>query len=129
MATVNKSIEDSLYKAIFLKIIQIFALGLCYVLNRISYAGFLSSCRCCSFLVRLLNFCHFYCSQNTLRLYCLGKIRSIGVSNFELEDLKTLQSMKTKQISVVQNWFDPFYTDDDVRKWCKDNGVAYIGYR
>jgi len=57
-----------------------------------------------------------------------GKIRSIGVSNFEIEDLQTLQNIKKKEIAVVQNWFDPFYTDDHVRKWCKENGVAYMGH-
>ena len=58
-----------------------------------------------------------------------GKIRSIGVSNFEIEDLQTLQNIKKKEIAVVQNWFDPFYTDDHVRNWCKENGVAYMGHR
>ena len=59
----------------------------------------------------------------------LGKIRSIGVSNFEVEDLEALQKIKKKELSVVQNWFDPFYTDDNVRKWCKENNVAYMGHR
>ncbi len=58
-----------------------------------------------------------------------GIIHSIGVSNFELEDLEVIRNISSVELSVVQNWFDPFNRDDAVREWCSKNSVAYMGYR
>ena len=65
----------------------------------------------------------------TFLICFIGMVRSIGVSNFELNDLTVLQNIRRKELSVVQNWFDPIYTDDHVRNWCKENNVAYMGHR
>eukprot|EP00794_Sanderia_malayensis_P007782 gene7782-8627_t len=57
-----------------------------------------------------------------------GKIHSIGVSNFELEDLELLKDISKIKLSAIQNWFDPFNRDDAIREWCRKNDVAYMGY-
>ena len=57
-----------------------------------------------------------------------GKLRSLGVSNFYLEDLEELVQLATVPVSAVQNWFDPFHQDRKVRKFCHDHGIRYIGY-
>lgn len=57
-----------------------------------------------------------------------GVIHSLGVSNFDVPLLKELLSLATVPVSLVQNWFDPYYQDRDVRKLCADNGIAYMGY-
>ena len=59
-----------------------------------------------------------------------GLVRSIGVSNIESEDLLLLiRSYAIAPVSMVQNWFDPFHQDKDVRKICSDYGIVYMGYR
>ena len=58
-----------------------------------------------------------------------GKIRSIGVSNFEVPDLQRLLQFAHKPVSVVQNFFDPFYQDRETRNFCTKNSIHYMGYR
>ena len=67
--------------------------------------------------------------SKSILLIIPGKIQSIGVSNFEVDDLIKLQNITQEYLSVVQNMFDPFNTDDAVREWCKKNDVAYMGHR
>ena len=57
-----------------------------------------------------------------------GKLRSLGVSNFFLEDLEELVELATVPVSAVQNWFDPFHQDLKLRKFCQEHGIRYIGY-
>ncbi|CAH1240816.1 AKR1B10 [Branchiostoma lanceolatum] len=57
-----------------------------------------------------------------------GKIRSLGVSNFFPKHLKKLVSMAEVPVSVVQNWFDPFYRDEATREFCEQHGIVYQGY-
>lgn len=57
-----------------------------------------------------------------------GKIRSLGVSNFYLEDLEELVQLATVPVSAVQNWFDPFHQDRRVRAFCHEHNIRYIGY-
>ena len=57
-----------------------------------------------------------------------GKLRSLGVSNFYLEDLEELVKLATVPVSAVQNWFDPFHQDLKLRKLCQEHGIRYIGY-
>lgn len=57
-----------------------------------------------------------------------GKIRSIGVSNFDLIDMKELLNFSKAPVSVVQNWFDPFHQDIDVREFCLKHHIHYMGY-
>ena len=58
-----------------------------------------------------------------------GKIRSIGVSNFEVQDLERLLEIANVHPSVVQNSFDPFNQDLVTRQFCKRNNIQYMGHR
>lgn len=62
------------------------------------------------------------------RLHNDGKIRSLGVSNFDLVDLKELVNIKKVSVSVLQNWFDPFHQDESVRAFCAKHHIHYMGY-
>ncbi|XP_078696380.1 uncharacterized protein LOC144924725 [Branchiostoma floridae x Branchiostoma belcheri] len=57
-----------------------------------------------------------------------GKVRSLGVSNFYPKHLEKLLAMAKVPVSVVQNWFDPFYRDEATREFCKQHGIVYQGY-
>ncbi|XP_077998374.1 uncharacterized protein LOC144451416 [Glandiceps talaboti] len=57
-----------------------------------------------------------------------GKIRSIGVSNFEVDQLEELMEIAEVPISVVQNWFDILHLDKDVREFCADHNIQYMGF-
>eukprot|EP00058_Branchiostoma_floridae_P028600 XP_002614091.1 hypothetical protein BRAFLDRAFT_67323 [Branchiostoma floridae] len=57
-----------------------------------------------------------------------GKIRSLGVSNFYPKHLNKLMSMAEVPVSLVQNWFDPFYRDEATRDFCRQRGIVYQGY-
>uniref|UniRef100_A0A7S1XMA9 NADP-dependent oxidoreductase domain-containing protein n=1 Tax=Phaeomonas parva TaxID=124430 RepID=A0A7S1XMA9_9STRA len=71
-----------------------------------------------------------------------GKVRAVGVSNVQEHHLRRLEgacldapgsaSGRTdsgcRMPDVVQNWFDPFNTDDTVRRHCAKHGIAYQGY-
>lgn len=57
-----------------------------------------------------------------------GKIRSLGVSNFKLPDLRELQKLAEIPVSVVQNWFDPIHQDTRIRKFCSNANIRYMGY-
>ena len=57
-----------------------------------------------------------------------GKLRSLGVSNFDHQDLQELVELATVPVSAVQNWFDPFHQDHSVRKFCTEHDIRYIGY-
>ena len=62
------------------------------------------------------------------RLQNEGKIRSLGVSNFDLVDLRELLNITNVTVSVVQNWFDPFHQDENVRAFCAKHQIHYMGY-
>lgn len=53
-----------------------------------------------------------------------GKVRAIGLSNF---DINTLQSAQPAP-HIVQNWMDPFHQDREVWDWCRVNGIAFMAY-
>ena len=57
-----------------------------------------------------------------------GKLRDIGVSNFNITMLTELIDWAVEPISVVQNWFDPFHSDRAVRKLCAQHNIRYMGY-
>ena len=62
------------------------------------------------------------------KLHHDGVIHSLGVSNFDVSLLKELLKLAEVPVSLVQNWFDPYYQDIEVRNLCADNGIAYMGY-
>ena len=57
-----------------------------------------------------------------------GKIRSLGVSNFFLEDMEELVKIATVPVSALQNWFDPFHQDRRLRAFCLEHNIRYIGF-
>lgn len=57
-----------------------------------------------------------------------GKIRSLGVSNFEVNDLQELLAAAKIKPAVVQNWMDPFHQDRHTRDFCKTHGIHYQSY-
>jgi diketogulonate reductase-like aldo/keto reductase len=57
-----------------------------------------------------------------------GKIRSLGVSNFEVSDLEELWHAAIIKPAVVQNWMDPFHQDKPTQEWCETHGVHYQAY-
>jgi diketogulonate reductase-like aldo/keto reductase len=61
-------------------------------------------------------------------LYHEGKIRGLGVSNFDVVDLKELLNITKVNVSIVQNWFDPFHQDENVRMFCAKHHIHYMGY-
>ena len=66
---------------------------------------------------------------HSIYIVSVGKVRSIGVSNFEVSDLQRLWEIAHHKPSVVQNLFDPFIQDLDVRLFCKEHGIVFMGYR
>ena len=56
-------------------------------------------------------------------------MRSIGVSNFEVNDLQRLWEIARYKPSIVQNLFDPFIQDLETRLFCNERGIVYMGYR
>jgi len=61
-------------------------------------------------------------------LYQQGKVKAIGVSNFEVDQLDQLWDYSKTKPHVVQNWFDPFHQDEETRRWCSNHNVLYTGY-
>ena len=62
------------------------------------------------------------------KLHKQGKLRSLGVSNFYPKHLKALLALAEVPVSVVQNWFDPFYRDEATREFCQKHGIVYQGF-
>lgn len=61
-------------------------------------------------------------------LYQTGKVRAIGVSNFNVEQLERVVKMGEVKPHVLQSESHPHWTTKGVRNWCRDQGVAFQGY-
>lgn len=61
-------------------------------------------------------------------MYTEGVVQAIGVSNFGLDLLERLWAKAKVRPHIVQNWFDPFHQDHEVRDWCAERGIFYTGY-
>lgn len=61
-------------------------------------------------------------------LYDEGKVRAIGVSNFDEAEFKTLLRVARVRPHVVQRHSDPFSPDTRMREVCAEEGVVYMGY-
>lgn len=57
-----------------------------------------------------------------------GRVKAIGVSNFDYAQLTELEGMANSKVSVVQNWMDPFNQDKRVRDFCRLHGMTYMAY-
>ena len=57
-----------------------------------------------------------------------GLLRSLGVSNFDVADLRDLVDFATVPVSAVENFFDPFHQEKKVRAFCLKHNIRFIGY-
>ena len=57
-----------------------------------------------------------------------GLVSNIGVSNFELNELKEIVESSEHHVSVIQNWLDPFHQDWQVVEYCKLHNIVYMAY-
>jgi aldehyde reductase len=67
------------------------------------------------------------------RVYAEGKIQSIGVSNFNIDQLEELLTFASVKPHLVQNYgsigdFEGHALDEDVRDWCFRHHVVYQPY-
>jgi diketogulonate reductase-like aldo/keto reductase len=62
-------------------------------------------------------------------LYKAGKVRAIGVSNFNVTHLEEL--LKTAEIKPMVNQieFHPYLLQEDLRKYCKEQGIQVEAWR
>lgn len=65
---------------------------------------------------------------NLERIHNMGRIHSIGVSNFSPRQLKELLAITHTKVTLVQNWMDPFHQDRIVREICAANHIHYMAY-
>jgi diketogulonate reductase-like aldo/keto reductase len=57
-----------------------------------------------------------------------GRVRSIGVSNFTLSDLKTLLCYCKVVPSVNQIHMSPYCIDPSLIQYCNDNGITLVAH-
>lgn len=64
------------------------------------------------------------------RLVDLGKVRYIGISNVNLEELKKVnEKVKIDFFEGVYNLECKIYEDNEVLEYCKENGIRFICYQ
>lgn len=61
-------------------------------------------------------------------LYHDKKIKALGVSNFNVQQLESLLELATVKPAVVQGWYDPFHRDDELVKFCKSHNIQFMAY-
>ena len=61
-------------------------------------------------------------------IFNAGKARSIGVSNFSVEQMKRARSLSATPISVNQIKYHPGYEQRDILQWCLRNNVVVTAY-
>jgi len=57
-------------------------------------------------------------------LYAQGKVRAIGVSNFEIDDLQELLKVAKVIPAVNQVELHPLLPQIELQKFCKRQGIA-----
>ena len=57
-----------------------------------------------------------------------GHVKTIGISNFDVNELNELIRVSNTKIAVIQNWMDPFHQNKDVRALAKEHGIVYMAY-
>lgn len=57
-----------------------------------------------------------------------GKVRSIGVSNFGIQDLKLLKTVSDVIPAVNQVEFHPLFNHPELKAYCEENGIALQAY-
>lgn len=62
------------------------------------------------------------------KLYKEGKVRAIGVANFYAEYIETLRERCDLLPMVNQFECHPYYQNEPLRQYCRDNGIQYEAY-
>ena len=62
------------------------------------------------------------------KLYCAGKIKAIGVSNFLKHHIEELKSDISIPVMVNQIEFHPYYFDQETIEYCKSNEIVLEAY-
>ena len=57
-----------------------------------------------------------------------GKVKSIGVSNFSIQDLELLKTVSDVVPAVNQVEFHPFFNHPELKAYCQENGIAVQAY-
>jgi len=57
-----------------------------------------------------------------------GLVKNIGVSNFEVDDLKAVQAVATKPIAVNQFETHPFYQRHELLDYCQSHGIVVTAH-
>ena len=57
-----------------------------------------------------------------------GKVKSIGVSNFSIQDLELLKTVSDVIPAVNQVEFHPFFNHPELKAYCQENGIALQAY-
>ena len=57
-----------------------------------------------------------------------GKVRSIGVSNFGIQDLELLKTVSDVIPAVNQVEFHPLFNHPELKAYCEENGIALQAY-
>ena len=57
-----------------------------------------------------------------------GKVKSIGVSNFSIQDLELLKTVSDVVPAVNQVEFHPLFNHPDLKAYCQENGIALQAY-
>lgn len=57
-----------------------------------------------------------------------GKVKSIGVSNFSIQDLELLKTVSDVIPAVNQVEFHPFFNHPELKAYCEENGIALQAY-
>jgi diketogulonate reductase-like aldo/keto reductase len=60
--------------------------------------------------------------------YNNGVLKSIGVSNFNIQQLKELWDFAKVKPHVVQNHYDPITQDREVLSFCRKNKIQFVAY-
>jgi len=62
------------------------------------------------------------------KYYKRGKIRALGVSNFNQEQLQRLLKIASIKPHVVQTWYDPLHKPNSLVEFCKQNVIQFVAY-
>ena len=62
------------------------------------------------------------------RLQDQGKVKSIGVSNFSIQDLELLKTVSDVIPAVNQVEFHPLFNHPELKAYCEENGIALQAY-
>lgn len=62
------------------------------------------------------------------KLYNDGKVRVIGVSNFKKHHIEKVLEMCTVKPMVNELEMNPYYTQEDLRKYCESEGIHVINW-